>query len=237
MATAKPKIVIYFRRNGILENVEITWDSREEMTHISDIRKIVHRHPERFGIMGSNEIDNIILKDLKNHQKPLVDFEKIDRDLHLFLQVKSFPLNGNVFSKVNSFLVENDQFNTRLAQQRKIPELEKGINCIEFRDRVRKYLKTYKEIFRRMNGYYFIDDDYFDDLVERNEEAAENGEDIEIEDSDNVEVFMDNIKERFIDFGILIMEESTHNSRLEKENEFWEKLMIDVDSFRERFEL
>lgn len=241
MASDHPKILIYFKKNGKLENVEITWDSQEKMTHVSDIRAIIYENLRHFGLSRNTKPSDIILKDFYGKQE-LFDFEKIDRDLILLLQIRTSPMNDTVFSNVKSFLGKNDQFNSRLAQRKKIPELEKGVNCIEMCDRIRKYLPTYKKVWKRIGWepFHKFDEDYFNSVTEWNEASEENGDGFAVElphlydeDDNDVTDFWEALYRRLINFGMIIMSENISESRLEEENSYWEKLMKDNDEYWE----
>ena len=241
MDSVHPKIVIYFKKDGALKNVEITWDSQEKMTHISDIRKIIYEKKNRklFGIPRNTNIKDIILKDFNRGKNELFDHEIIDRNLVLLLEIRTSSMNENVFSNVKRFLGENDQFNAILAQRKQIPELEKGVNCIEMCARVRKYLHTYKRVWKRIGWdwrYDKFNEDYFDNISFRNDTATSIGQPEiiklpHIDEVYDVNDFWKGLHLRLINFGMIIMSENTSESRLEKENKYWNDLLKDNDDY------
>jgi hypothetical protein len=62
MASVHPKIFIIFNKDGKSQHLQILWDIHEKMTHISDIRKIIHTNLSIFGIPKNTPISDIILK-------------------------------------------------------------------------------------------------------------------------------------------------------------------------------
>ena len=115
-------------------------------------------------------------------------------------------------------------------------------------ERVRKYIPTYKKVWKRLKDDKF-GEDYFDDVLDRNEKIDEeifNG----VSDRSDAKIpmpgphdtynecsaFWFHLRQDLIEFGVLIRSEKEDDEELlKKKDNFWRLLLKDVDNFHKNY--